>query len=149
MKIVILLNYTVAVTRSVKELRSLHCLFVGHNYLAHLNSWLTSAANCFHPDLGIVRIGSYTSLTYPGDSMIMCKDTILYSFALQTANIIVLDLAGNDLDDRSINPIFLVHWLISFLNDLRRLSPCASIVFCSFLGDRLATPRMCNYIMNT
>ena len=57
-----------------------------------------------------------------------CKDTILHSYVLQTADIIVLDLAGNDLDDRSINPIALVHRLISFLNDLRRLLPCASIV---------------------
>ena len=113
---------------SFRELRELHCLFIGHSYFTHLHNWLTTAANNFYPNFGIDRIYKYSWLTYPGETIRSCKNLILQSPLLASADIIFIDIAGNDLDDHSVDEKTLIYTLISFVKEIRLFSPNASIV---------------------
>jgi hypothetical protein len=111
------------------ELRSLHCVLIGNSYFTRLKHWLSSPANIFYPNnFGIDRIGTYTWLANPGWSIVKGRDAILQASVLRTADIIIIDLAGNDLDDGNTDHSTLFHRLSSFVDEIRCVAPSATIV---------------------
>ncbi len=106
----------------------LTCLLIGHSFISRLKKWLRTPSNPFHLGLGISNIFNYAWLEFPGGSIAANSDTIFNSSLLPVANIIVLDLAGNDLDEAELSEAGLINRLTQFISTLQQKAPAAVII---------------------
>jgi hypothetical protein len=77
--------------------------------------------------LGISKVDSYSWLAFPGGSVANNSTAILSSKLVPAAHIIILDLAGNDLDS-NISESDFIQYLKHFISLLKQAAPSAVII---------------------
>jgi len=97
------------------ELTKFSCLFLGHSFVCRFAEWLSSSKNPFGTNLCIDALSSIQCLT--GYTIPSLHKTLSMDYnALAHADIIIIDIGGNDLTEPNFLFIKQACWSIQLFS---------------------------------
>ncbi len=121
------IELTGVMSAELRELCKINCLFIGHSFVKHFCTWMYSFNNPFGKNLSLDYIDSINFVT--GYTIPSLYKALLHAHdKVERANIIILDIGGNDLTDYACDEFILHEMMLALIRHIRSVNSFATLI---------------------